>query len=68
MAAQAAASAPALLRPWVGNSRMFGNRMALQLEQSYPFFKNVNNGKMLRFRIGLALKKLIPPLAPSTAQ
>lgn len=44
MAAQAAASAPALLRPWVGNTRMFGNRMALRLEESFPFFKNVNNG------------------------
>ena len=44
MAQAAAASAPALLRPWVGNTRLFSNRAALKLEESVPVFKNVNDG------------------------
>ncbi|KNC84863.1 hypothetical protein SARC_02945 [Sphaeroforma arctica JP610] len=36
-------AAPALLRGWVGNQRLFANKVALSMEKSVPGFAFVNN-------------------------
>ena len=38
----------AILKPWVGNPRLFSNRIALGLENSLPGFKYVNDGMYWR--------------------
>jgi hypothetical protein len=37
-----------ILRPFVGNTRLFSNSLALKMEQSVPGFSTVNDGMVSR--------------------
>lgn len=34
----------ALIRPFVGNTRLFSNKVALKMEQTVPGFSTLNDG------------------------